>query len=370
MGNPEAKSERNATLDVLRGVAIFLVLGRHQAYSLMPENAGGVKPLAVMWFQTGWIGVDLFFVLSGFLVGGLLIKEGLKSEHINTRRFLLRRLLKIWPQYLVYAVFALFQAAISYGAILAARNMWPNFFHIQNYRLTPEHHLWSLAVEEHFYLLLTAFLVWLFLRVKKEKHWGVMLRTYVGVAIVTFIFRLLFAPGREPRWSVATPTHFRIDCLLLGVLLAYAWFLWGDKMKKTLASLPVKLGLFAVSALLMAPVFFITLEDTSNFIPVYGFLFLSWASGTILVTCYANDLLKAKVFSFLKFVGFYSYGIYLWHVKCRDLAVFLIDKLHLSPEATWNCGMILYIGLAIVVGIITTRLIELPILKLRERIAA
>ncbi|MGC4043508.1 MAG: hypothetical protein QM758_06855 [Armatimonas sp.] len=153
-------------------------------------------------------------------------------------------------------------------------------------------------------------------------------------------------------------------------MLAYAWHLWSDQLRAALAPMSSRIPLFALALVLASPVFVFPLEDPSNFIPIIGFLMLSIASGIVLIVCYANDILSGKFWAFLKFVGFYSYGIYLWHVKCRDLAVFLIDKLHFAPNITWMLGMVLYIGLAIGAGVITTRLIELPILRLREKIAA
>ena len=85
----EPRPKRNQSLDVLRCVAILLVLGRHLDY----------YPL---WSKIGWIGVDLFFVLSGFLVSGLLFHEFKEHGRINFRRFILRRGLKIWPAFYTY----------------------------------------------------------------------------------------------------------------------------------------------------------------------------------------------------------------------------------------------------------------------------
>ena len=83
-------NSRNQSLDVLRGIAILLVLGRH--FNYFP-----------LWRQAGWIGVDLFFVLSGFLISGLLFQEYKNTGKLDVRRFILRRGLKIW----VVAEFAL-----------------------------------------------------------------------------------------------------------------------------------------------------------------------------------------------------------------------------------------------------------------------
>ncbi len=79
-------NSRNQSLDVLRGIAILLVLGRHFDYFPLLR-------------QAGWIGVDLFFVLSGFLISGLLFQEYKSTGKLNVRRFILRRGLKIWPSY-------------------------------------------------------------------------------------------------------------------------------------------------------------------------------------------------------------------------------------------------------------------------------
>ncbi len=82
----ERMNSRNQSLDVLRGIAILLVLGRHFDYFPLLR-------------QAGWIGVDLFFVLSGFLISGLLFQEYKSTGKLNVRRFILRRGLKIWPSY-------------------------------------------------------------------------------------------------------------------------------------------------------------------------------------------------------------------------------------------------------------------------------
>src|ERR1700722_19491950 len=90
-------ARRLIQLDVLRGLAILLVLGRH---AIVPrEDAGRLAPLAKIWWHIGWTGVDLFFVLSGFLVGGLLLGELRSRGTLDIKRFIIRRGFKIWPAY-------------------------------------------------------------------------------------------------------------------------------------------------------------------------------------------------------------------------------------------------------------------------------
>jgi len=118
--------------------------------------------------------VDLFFVLSGFLIGGLLVSELHHHGHIDIGRFLIRRGLKIYPPHFVFIGYLMLMPVAK--AILAGNNVWttfttewgkywPNLLFLHNYVGTnPAGHTWTLAVEEHFYLLLPfllAGLVWL-----------------------------------------------------------------------------------------------------------------------------------------------------------------------------------------------------------------
>src|SRR5438445_288292 len=98
---PSTLKSRFVPLDVLRAFAIGLVLGRHVLW-IPSVAAGPVVAMFTAWRHFGWIGVDLFFVLSGFLVGGLLIQEALHQERIRPGRFLVRRGLKIYPAFYAF----------------------------------------------------------------------------------------------------------------------------------------------------------------------------------------------------------------------------------------------------------------------------
>ena len=84
---------RNLGLDILRLAAVILTLGRH--LHLPP----GKNPILGAWQTGGWVGVDMFFVLSGFLVSGLLFKEFLRERRVDLKRFLIRRACKIYPAF-------------------------------------------------------------------------------------------------------------------------------------------------------------------------------------------------------------------------------------------------------------------------------
>lgn len=136
-------NNRIQILDFLRGIVIILVLFRHSSLH------------DFILTKIGWIGVDLFFVLSGFLVSGLLFKEYNKYGEINIKRFLIRRGFKIYPLFYITAIpYLLFQI---YYNNFSLYNLFGDLLFMQNYvsnwaYLYPGG--WSLAVEEHFYLLI------------------------------------------------------------------------------------------------------------------------------------------------------------------------------------------------------------------------
>jgi peptidoglycan/LPS O-acetylase OafA/YrhL len=131
MSEPSDKP-RLVQLDVLRAVAVLLVFGRHAV--IQPPDAGLLKNFAGVWYRLGWTGVDLFFVLSGFLIGGLLFKELRTRSQLDVGRFLIRRGLKLWPAYYVYVT-------VTFGVLfvyfrddspwLAVSTIWSNYLHMQ-----------------------------------------------------------------------------------------------------------------------------------------------------------------------------------------------------------------------------------------------
>jgi peptidoglycan/LPS O-acetylase OafA/YrhL len=120
-------------LDALRAIAVLLVMGRHLTWN-------------PVWFRVGWTGVDLFFVLSGFLVSGLLFREYKASGQIRVLRFLGRRAFKIYPAYYFLLILTV-TIHLGFGLPLKWRLTWPDFIFVQSYRLGLWGHLWSLAVE-------------------------------------------------------------------------------------------------------------------------------------------------------------------------------------------------------------------------------
>lgn len=207
---------RNESLDVLRSVAILLVIGMHYPASQL--------------LATGWIGVDLFFVLSGLLISGLLFTDVTREGRIRIGRFLFRRGMKIYPALYVFLIATVF--FLKNGR----QSFWTEVCFLQNYRLLNKaglpggpalgwFHLWSLAVEEHFYLLLPLLLV--------AMHRARMLRfipRLAGVIVLLCFFARLFQGFSHPYVSyMMYPTHLRIDALFAGVALGYLYHFEPDR---------------------------------------------------------------------------------------------------------------------------------------------
>ena len=198
---------RNRNLDILRAIAVLLVLGRH-----------GNGP--TFWNNVGWVGVDLFFVLSGFLISGLLFTEYKKTSGINWGRFFIRRGFKIYPSF--YAmIFATFVWQVAEHQAIRWKAYLPEVLFYQSYqsdRLWA--HTWSLAVEEHFYIFLP-FLLLLILKIQRKRNSADPFRIIPFVcailAAACFLQRFYLAqasPDVQVSWpSIIFPTHLRIDSL-------------------------------------------------------------------------------------------------------------------------------------------------------------
>ncbi len=153
----EAFKIRSTGLDVLRFVAVLLVLHLHGSYVLGPipwqSVSITVKELITVLAPHGERGVDIFFVLSGFLVAGLLMHECARTGNVDLRRFFFRRGFKIYPSFWLLVLVTAIQAYLKTGRVPIVSLVTELLF-IQNYIPGLWEHTWSLAVEEHFYLIL------------------------------------------------------------------------------------------------------------------------------------------------------------------------------------------------------------------------
>ena len=372
-------TSRSLQLDVLRGIAVLLVFGRHLELPA-PDGLAGVA--AHVWFRIGWLGVDLFFVLSGFLIGGLLLSEHFKHGRIDVGRFLIRRGLKIYPAYLVFIGYLvcmpLLKAALRGDdprPVLSEQWQlyWPNLLFLQNYVGTnPAGHTWTLAVEEHFYLLLPWALVAL-------TAWGRMRALFqVCLVIAVVVLALRFwSVWTENRYAeTMSATHLRIDALMFGVgLRAVAQYL-----PERFAMAGRWRALLVVTGLLLwSPNLFI--DPDTAFIRTVGLTATYLGSAAFLVAAYHTHAahfrgswgrFAAAVAGLLGWVGVYSYAIYLWHVTAmgileREVGGRLVAAGDVPSGLSWFVAAGMVCTGAVLIGVAASKLVEWPVIRLRDR---
>lgn len=380
---PVPANPRLRALDALRAVAVGLVLFHH-----WDEPLPATSPLLPAWLapavraarEAGWIGVDLFFVLSGFLVAGLLFREWRDRQPQNgggnyhgphVGRFLVRRGFKIYPLFYVFlgVVVAL---PLLRGKTIEWHRVWAEIFFVQNYADRLQIHTWSLAVEEHFYLLLPLYLLWLARRRENRVHGeereepAAVPRHFLYLALLVLALRVATSrllPYRAETHGYAT--HLRLDSLGFGVLLAY----WAHFRPQQLADVvrrwtgPILVG----SAACLLPAFF--LPEVHPFMHTLGFtgLYLGFG-GVLLVSLYGKWRGRPGwLVGGLAWVGAYSYGIYLWHMFARTYGLMALEGVLRRP-LPYGVGLAVYLAGSVALGWATSRLVERPALALRERL--
>ncbi len=354
----EPSQPRLVQLDLLRALAVFLVLGNHLS-TCPPETSLLAHKITQAWYYGGWTGVDLFFVLSGFLVSGLLFREYQKTETLNIKRFLIRRGLKIYPSfYILIAVTVLVSAAL--GREIPVKNLLAEIFFVQNFfgKLWP--HTWSLAVEEHFYIGL-AILAFLLLRFKISKNnpFSWTPHIFLFFAVVCFVLRALMAVYKGTSIGL---TFFRVDALFFGVMISYFWHF--QNLSQSYFLTRFKNWFFVPAVLLLLPAF-LFLSVTNRWFFVFGMTSNYIAGGLLLLACLKSDFKNGALVRAISYVGAYSYSIYLWHLPFQYWVVPILTKL--TGINNWFFFAGCYLAGSILFGILLSKIIEYPILRIRDR---
>jgi peptidoglycan/LPS O-acetylase OafA/YrhL len=347
-------ANRSAPLDALRALAIALVLGRH-----LPELPAGCAPAWLLgavacWQRAGWIGVDLFFVLSGFLVSGLLFREYRRFGEFSAGRFLARRAFKIYPAFYLMFAFVMLFAAHAGRSFVGWPVVLSEVFFVQNYGPSLFPHTWSLAVEEHFYLLLPLLLF--ALRGKKDAPFARLPAVVIGVAALALAGRVWNAQLFDFRLKTHLfPTHLRVDSLLIGVLLSWLAQFHPEPTWRffTRHRAPLAAAAFA----LVLPAFFAEV-GSGWYLHTLGLTGLALASGVLLLFA----LRWKSAWRPVAFLGAHSYSIYLWHIPIRFFGPAFLPR-EMAPLAQAAA----YLALSAVGGIVAAKLIESPFLAMRDR---
>ncbi len=297
--------------------------------------------------QLGGIGVDLFFVLSGWLLGSQLLKEQNKTNKIDISRFWLRRWFRTLPAY--YAVLSMLIFQQYYGNA-NFEFPWSYLFFIQNFneKLSFFSISWSLCVEEQFYLFIAPFLAIIH---KTEKTQRTFLLTLLLFLPICFRTMGLF----EDSYS---HTLYQVDCCIMGVLLAHV-SQQHSKLFNTLANISWPLSI--VSLLVILSFFVLRYTDEYQSIKIDNLL-LAFTFGSWVVLANKSDYWKnALYFPCANYIATRSYGMYLLHPEILTLQKKLM--LNLAFPIYF---LISLIGSAILAEILY-RTIEMPFINMREK---
>lgn len=355
LANP--KERRNPYLDGLRTIAVLLVINGHLAESF--SDAYGANAYSRFTLTSnGWIGVDLFFVLSGFFIGSQLWRELEKTETISFPRFVVRRGLRIWPLY--FFVFA--GVTVLLPSLAAAKQHgWTDVVFLTNYL---PHGIvlggWSLCTEEQFYLLAPAALLLIGRRSARAWRWGLclLLLAELCVRALTYYVAAGHHFGRSPAAFnvVYYPFHTHCDGLIAGLLIANLATLGQPKVKRPWIFV-IAGAVFLVAVRRLQP----EVLDFTGLAVFFGAL-VWWGTQRQL------RLFDSRVFYWISRL---SFGMYLLHPYLIGWFV-----RHVAPPLTARVGAfastalsaLLLAIVAALVSVVTFCLVEHPFLVLRDAV--
>jgi peptidoglycan/LPS O-acetylase OafA/YrhL len=356
--------EHVASLDGLRALAVMSVMAIHSG---------------VPGFQSGWLGVDLFFALSGFLITTLLLKEHDKRGGVSLRNFFARRFLRLMPAYLVYIAGITAAMWLWSGSELNSHGGWsPELYTVSLWtyfvNFAPKGgiwngqsvtvHLWSLAVEEQYYLIWPAAML-LFIRSRylMPIAWGgalVTLSIFIGSSSEFARGAMLYARG--------------MSLFIASALAVTLW--WSPSAKRHIVNAAssnlILIGILALTCLCFAVGSTNILNE--NHVLYYFLPWLACGFALIVIRCAATD---AWVPGFLTHpwlvqIGRISYGIYLYHELTRVGVWFFTSELLSGTPKYFAYGLrlTLYFFITLLLAGLSYRFLELPFLQMKSRFRA
>lgn len=344
-------------LDGIRAIAVIMVLAYHLKLAL---------------FKSGFLGVTVFFVLSGYLITGILISEVEEEGTIDLKNFWLRRIRRLVPAVMSMAVVIIFVSAVVnriiftkgckdfLASVLGFNNWWQIFNKVSYFEAagvpSPFTHCWSLAIETQFYLIYPLILLGIYKLVKSRgegrANRGLL---FAGVtlllALISVILMIVLFDPQQDASRVYYGTDTRAFSLLFGALLA---ILWEYRMvpRRLSASVNMVLGSVSFAVLLVMT---IAINGSSNFWYRGGQFVGTILTVLVIYTVSGRKTWLSRFLSnpVLKWIGDRSYSIYLWHYPI----ILLISK---GIKASWWITLI-EIVLSVVLAELSYLFIETPI---------
>lgn len=343
------------SFDSLRGFAAFIVLLLHGSYGIL---------------KGGWIGVDLFFVLSGYLITSLLQKEFFSFGKISLLKFYARRALRLFPVLIICVVLcnllwsytALYPGAdqliATSGAVLYFTNL------LKGNVLGNMSHLWSLSVEEHFYILWPVTLIFFALKMSFRKRILFLLSLILFVSVFKIVV-FHFENELEYRFFKIDSNRFtlcRIDGIMMGALLAFS-LPTSERLKARIQNKLISTGaiLFLLACFIAA---LPTLSENNKYLHNGGFLLTNLLCVSTVLLAIKNpdhSLFSNKILCWL---GKRSYGIYAYHFP-----VFLVleNFRHQGSMSNFLVITLLRFVISIALAALSYKYIEQPVLSFKKQ---
>lgn len=364
-------------LDGLRFFAYFFVLVSHY-----PDPATyfgdwpAIRLIMTKLHEFGWIGVDLFLVLSSFLIFSLLIEEKKRTGTVAIRSFYIRRALRIWPLYFPFLVFAFlalpfllpFYAHQATYDVTVTQHLLPFFTFTGNFSYALFYpsvsplfgHLWTVCLEEQFYIW-PPLLVFFFAPRSSTRTVGLA----IALLLLAFLWRWYVVASGIAYPMVWVNPLGRLDPFVLGALAAVLVSEHPDWFRPR----PV-FGYLLVGAalILVVLVSYFPNIDASNHVVWQLFLVDLSATCLVLATFPLRGLTKALSCRPLPFLGKTSYGLYVFHTASVGLIVYLnLDQLFGATPLSYITGLAAALAVNIAVASVSYRVYEAPLLKLKRR---
>jgi peptidoglycan/LPS O-acetylase OafA/YrhL len=358
------------SLDGLRGVAILAVFLFHYAGGAPKQSHSLFTDSISMAIEFGWTGVDLFFVLSGFLITGILIDT--RSQTNYYKNFYARRILRIFPAYyLMLTAYLLltpflhmhwkaghlfFLAFLGYPAAL----LWPNLQIISPFVVVA--HLWSLSSEEQFYLF------WPWIIAKLKSHEAILwLCAALGGGAILLRTAIIVSHGLDPSWAYGF-LPCRMDALALGASLAISMRgPWRRRLPEWGATS------FVIASGVLVILFGMrhSVDRYDPLVATIGYSVTALAYGALLLGSLKPRGWLERVFSTmpLRLVGKYSYGMYLYHLPIAAI-LHPLKEYFVAETHSFVAGSAVYLTSAFAINLIVAgssfHLIESPILRFKS----
>jgi len=314
----------------------------------------------------GWIGVDIFFCLSAFLLTRLLTREINQNSTINIKHFFIRRLLRIWPLYFTYIIIAIAFSIYTgitndnwfrtIGLLSFTENIFAAFCQYNPIWFTG--HLWTISYEEQFYLILP-FLIPLLVRVTKAKRNGLLFAIFCAGSLCRII--LIYCKVKQPAIWVLPITHF--ESILAGIFLAF--ISPPDKNRKNLS-----LYSFIIGALIFCIILYLPDTGVTGYHLMLLYPCIGITTGCIVVAAITNknnfvrSVLTNSIFVFL---GKISFGLYVLHIASINMVDYILRQFDIAMPILTT---IISFMVTIILSVLSYLLLETRFLKMKENFTA